>query len=327
MTMPPDAHRLIQEVLTDLGWPADAVAIAEKVRRLNIGLPLEDEFSVVCAWLGKCELLHKLDQQQVPLASQQKFQVPDILARFTTLAIKSPVLIEVKSKAQNTLSFTPEYLQRLKNYADLLNMPLLIAWKFHSMWMLFDVKHMKMAKKNFNIDMGTALRESLLGALVGDVAYKIGPGAGIHLRFRKDELMGTERAENGYTEEWKMTVDEVTFSDYMGNDLVDLDSEVQSLFTAWDMEKREEHTKSHLHVHFIAGSDGMQFAHTALVRLLNWESPNNDLPHWRSLLRKDQVTTNVSNFSAALDKALRQKIVSHIFHVQPNTWPDFLPPR
>jgi hypothetical protein len=34
----------------------------------DIGLPVEDEFSVACAWLGKCQLLHKLDQHQVPIA-------------------------------------------------------------------------------------------------------------------------------------------------------------------------------------------------------------------------------------------------------------------
>lgn len=68
----------------------------------------------------------------------------------------------------------------------------------------------------------------------------------------------------------------------------------------------------------------MQFAHVALVRLLNWESRHDGDPHWRGLLRKEQVTANVANFSAALDKALRQKVVSHIFHFQPHAMPDFL---
>jgi hypothetical protein len=36
--VPPDAARLIQDVLATLGWPADAAIIAEEVRRLNIGL-------------------------------------------------------------------------------------------------------------------------------------------------------------------------------------------------------------------------------------------------------------------------------------------------
>ncbi|AZC00063.1 hypothetical protein DKE52_002750 [Acinetobacter pittii] len=97
---PHDLPRLIQEVLAQLGYDLDSDTVAEQVRRLDIGLPVEDEFSVVCAWLGKCQLLHKLDQQQVPVTSKQRFQVPDLLAKFSTQTNKSPVLIEVKSKKE-----------------------------------------------------------------------------------------------------------------------------------------------------------------------------------------------------------------------------------
>jgi Holliday junction resolvase len=253
---------------------------------------LEDEFAVVCAWLGKCQLLHKLDQQQVPVASKDVFQVPDLLAKFSTQSSHAPVLIEVKSKKENVLSFTPGYLKKLQNYADLVGMPLLIAWKCHSWWMLFEAKHMTKAKKNFNISLNTASRENLLGALAGDVAYKVGTGAGVHLRFRKDKLLGTEEAFEGYVEKWAMTVDEVNFTDYQGQHRKDLDAEVQSLMTTWNLEKQEEHTESHMHLSFIAGNEGIQFAHSALVHLLDRESPHEDGPHWRGLLRKEQVTAN-----------------------------------
>jgi len=321
---PTDLPRLIQDVLTELGYDADAAAVAERVSRLDIGLPVEDEFSVVCAWLGKCQILHKLDQHQVPIASKQEFQVPDLLAKFSTQTTKSPVLIEVKSKRDKLLSFKPEYMGRLKSYADLVGMPLLVAWKFYSLWMLFEARHMKKANKNFNITVETAMRENLLGVLAGDVAYKIGAGAGVHLRFRKDKLLSKEKTDDGYTEGWAMTIDDVGFTDREGARRSDLDGEVQSLFTAWDLAEKEEHTASHIHVHFVAGEEGMEFAHTALVHLLRWELPHNDRPHWRGLLRKEQVTANVTNFSAALDAAFQQKVVSHIFHVQPHTMPGFL---
>lgn len=321
---PPDLPRLIQDVLAELGYDADAVTVAGRVSRLDIGLPVEDEFSVVCTWLGKCQLLHKLDQHQVPIVSKQEFQVPDLLAKFSTQSSKSPILIEVKSKKDQVLSFKPEYMKRLQNYADLVGMPLLVAWKFHNLWVLFEARHMKKADKNFNITLETAMRENLLGVLAGDVAYKIGAGAGVHLRFRKDRLLGTEKNDEGYTEQWAMTIDDVSFTDREGFRRTDLDGEVQSLFTAWDLEEKEEHTESHVHMHFVAGDEGMQFAHTALVYLLNWESPHADRPHWRGLLRKEQVTANVANFLAALDRAFKQKVVSHIFSFQPHAMPDFL---
>lgn len=322
--MPPDGARLIQDVLAELGWSANATDVADSVRRLDVGLPVEDEFSVVCAWLGKLSLIHKLDQQQVPVASRQEFLVPDLLAKFSTQSTKTPVLIEVKSKQDKTLSFRPDYLQRLQNYADMLGMPLLIAWKFHNLWMLFEARHLQKAVKNFNISFEGAMRENLLGVLAGGVAYKIGAGAGVHLCFRKDKLLEVAKTESGYTEQWLMTIDNVNFTDYQGACRADLDSEVQSLFSAWDLEEQEEHNESHICLRFVAGKEGMQFAHTALVKLLNWESPHDERPHWRSLLRKERVTENVANFSAALDAAFQQKIVSHILHVQPHVMPNFL---
>ena len=39
-----DGDRLIQEVLTELGRDAEARKIAENVRRLDLGLPSEDQF-------------------------------------------------------------------------------------------------------------------------------------------------------------------------------------------------------------------------------------------------------------------------------------------
>jgi hypothetical protein len=113
-TAPRDAERLIHSVLTELGWDTDVSAVAARVRRLDVGLPCEDEFSVVCAWLGKCLLSHKLDQHQLPISSRKEFQVPDLLAMFTTQKTKSPVLIEIKYKKGKTLSFPPDYLDRLK---------------------------------------------------------------------------------------------------------------------------------------------------------------------------------------------------------------------
>ncbi len=184
---------------------------------------------------------------------------------------------------------------------------------------------MKKAAKNFNIKLDTAMRENLLGVMAGDVAYKVGAGAGVHLRFRKDKLIESEESEDSYTEQWIMTIDDVSFTDREGKRRTDIDDEVQSLITAWDLEEKEEHTDSHIKLSFVAGDVGIQFAHTSLVHLLNWELPHGNGPHWRSLLRKEQITSNVVSFSAALDAAYRQRFVSHIFHILPHAMPEFLP--
>jgi hypothetical protein len=119
------------------------------------------------------------------------------------------------------------------------------------------------------------MKENLLGILAGDVAYTIGAGAGVQFRFRKDEKVTQNEGNDGSTEElWKTTIDDVAFTDYNGNRRTDLTSEVQSLFTAWDLEEHQEHTNTHITMSFVAGSEGMQFSHTTLGHLLNWELPS-----------------------------------------------------
>ncbi|MDR7222262.1 restriction endonuclease [Aminobacter sp. NyZ550] len=319
-----DVARLIQSVLAELGWAADAAKVARRVQRLDIGLPVEDEFSVVCGWLGNCRLLHKLDQQQIPLQSRATYQVPDLLAFFSTQNSQRPVLIEVKSSTKRTLSFTEAYIQRLEAYADLLGFPLLIAWKFHSVWMLFEARHMKKAVKNFNIRFGKAMAENLLGALAGDVAYKVGAGVGVHFSMRKQELISSHAEDSVQTDEWLMVVDEVSFTDGDGEKRTDLDGEVQALVATWDLEEKQEHNTTHVKWSFVAGSEGMQFAHVALVRLLHWELPSDDKPNWRKLLGVESASRSIDDFSSALKAALKEKIVSHIFHILPQTPPDFI---
>lgn len=318
------AARLIQSVLAELGWAADASQVARRVRRLDIGLPLEDEFTVVCGWLGKCRLLHKLDQQQIPLRSRDTYQVPDLLGVFSTQNSERPVLIEVKSSRKQTLSFTESYLRKLEAYANLLGAPLLIAWKFHSLWMLFEARHMTKAVTNFNIRYGKALAENLLGALAGDVAYKVGAGVGLHFSMRKRELIKSHTEGAVQTEEWLMEVEDVMFTDRDGARRTDLEGEVQALVATWDLEEKQEHSATHIKRSFVAESESIQFAHVALVRLLHWELPHDGKPNWRKLLGAERVSRNIEDFSSALKTALKQKIVSHIFHVRPQTMPDFI---
>ncbi len=321
---PDDQARLLQEAATQLGWTTEPEHLVNRVRRLEIGLPIEDEFMVLCSWLGKCRLMHKLDQQQVPATSTDELQVPDLVGWFTTQTTTTPVLVEVKSCKDARLSFRSDYHAKLVEYATLLKAPLLIAWKYRSVWMLFDIRHMKKAVKNFNITLQTAMEENLLGVLAGDLAYKVGEGAGLHLRMRKDALLSQTDVNGSPVQEWRLVVDEVKFTDRDGNDCADLSNEVQALFFTWDSEERIVESAAHFHTSFVAGSDGIEFAHRALVDLLSWESSTDGRPHWRGLLQRQKITENIDNFTAAVYAGFKAKVISHIFHVSPRTMPEYV---
>ena len=129
---------LISEAIQRLGPDADPGSVTEDVRRLQVGLPAEDEFSVLLTWLGRCRLVHKLDQRQSPRSSRESWAVPDLVAVFDYHGHELPVLIEVKTTRFNInrLSWRRAYRDALVRYADMLNLPLLVAWRFGNIWTL-----------------------------------------------------------------------------------------------------------------------------------------------------------------------------------------------
>jgi hypothetical protein len=230
----------------------------------------------------------------------------------------------VKCKANKKLSFTKAYHTKLLGYADALKMPMLVAWKFHSMWMLFDIRNMKLAKTNFNIDLNEAMRQNLLGALVGDVSYKLAEGAGVHFVFAKEELIHTDKTnDDSYTETWQMRVSEVWYTKG-GGDKTALHPETGQLFTTWDLAEREQHSETSIEKSFYVKAQGMEFGHRALVHLLDWEGRERDAGGWRALTKENKITRSVSDFRAALERAMSEGVVSHVFHQVPVTLPDFL---
>lgn len=318
---PPDIERLIQDVLADLGFDADAGDVARRVRKLNHGLPAEDEFVVICAWLGRTRLLHKLDQHQVPISSKSEFQVPDVLVVFEA---GGPFLIEVKVCNDRTLSFKPDYHARLVRYADLLCAPLLVAWKHYSLWTLVDIRHFALARKNFNLSHSEAMRQNLLGVLAGDVAFKLAEASGIHLDITKEKLVETRPTEDGFEETWQMRVTGVEFTIKDGEVRTNLHPETTQLFATWDLQSSEVHSPTHIRQSFTVGPQGIEFAHRALVSLLAWEKREDDPVNWRTLLRAPEITRSIAHFGAALERGLAEGVVHMILHQTPATVPDFL---
>lgn len=96
------------------------------------------------------------------------------------------------------------------------------------------------------------------------------------------------------------------------------------MFTAWDLEEKQEHSESHIKVSFVAKGDSAMFAHMALVHFLRWGLKEGQQIHWRSFLAKENIIKNMENFTSAVEKALEQGVVYHVLHQQPHTVPDFV---
>ena len=318
-----DLARLTYEAITHLGDEADAEAVANRVQRLDKGLPAEDEFMVLCAWLGQCSLIHKLDQVQMPPDSTKKYQVLDLLASFAVNDKQVTVLIEVKTSQDNVLSFRPDYYEKLASYAELLGLPHLIAWKWRGVWCLFETTHMVQRNKNYNINWQTALQENLLGVLAGDFSYQLGEGVGIHIRFRKTELLETSSLENR-TEEWATVIDDVYYTNNKDERIGAPDARIQAAVMIADLEENTEVTETHIFQHYNAPKDTGLFAHAALVRMLRFRTAEDGKIHWRSHLKDASALKSISGFKETVTQGIEAGLVRYVFTLQPKRKPEFI---
>ena len=190
--------------------------------------------------------------------------------------------------------------------------------------MLFQIEHLKVARTNWNIRLEHALKENLLGVLAGDFSYSLHPDCGLHLLMRKDELLETVQEEGGFTEQWKMTCEDVYFTNGKGEAVRNLPDDVQSLFVAWPLEERQDHSDTHITMSYVVSQHSSLFAHMALVHLLRFEVPQGQGLDWRSLLHRSQIVRGVEDFRSAVTSAMECSIVRTILHQQPHTKPEFL---
>lgn len=180
--------RQIVEVL-DLAETATPEEVLRRLEHLQRALAPELEISLILNWLGRCRLVHRLGQEQLPLNSADTYRVPDLLAVFAYGRQLIATLIEVKTTAnefggpilQSSLEIKPHQVR----YAELVGLPLLVAWRNGPLWTLFDAKRAQLALSNYRIDFETAMKENLLGLLAGDFAYRLLPGSAIRMVITK----------------------------------------------------------------------------------------------------------------------------------------------
>ncbi|MCP4602343.1 MAG: restriction endonuclease [Proteobacteria bacterium] len=306
--------RLIYEAAQELGW-SDPAAIAKFVRRLERGLPAEDELSVIFHWLGQCRLVHKIDQLPYPPGVLKDYRIPDLLAVFEVENTRVPVLIEVKKSTKRTLSWRPDFLGALKRYSALVDLPLLVAWKHQSFWTLFEARHLKKAVKNYNITFEMAMKENLLGLLAGDFSFSFRPGAGIHMKIRK--LQARDHGFDG-------VIEEAYYLNAKGERHTTVYGLMQ-LFLCIEQDVSIHEDENHVLQSFVVQtSEQMVFAHRALVTILSTFQKDRGPIRWHRLLKKDSSSSLAISPHRAAHSALAAGFIQYIINQQPVSAPTFL---
>src|SRR5687768_16699842 len=91
--------RFLLDALPHLSGNQDRAALEQELMSLQRNLEPEHEFALILSWLGRCRLIHKLGQEQLPHSSTRTYRVPDLLVVFEYEGRAVPTLIEVKTTA------------------------------------------------------------------------------------------------------------------------------------------------------------------------------------------------------------------------------------
>jgi Holliday junction resolvase len=321
--------RRLAEVLARLGNNASPTRIAERVKQLERGLPAEDHFMLLLSWLGKCHLVHRLDQEQFPPQKPPSLRAPDLLAMFHYEGGTLPVLIEVKKTAKMKLKWSESYYNGLIEYAKILNLPLLVAvqWQEDGLWTLCDSRTFAKANTNYHLDAKAAFDNNLMCELAGDFLCGLRPHVGMHMTLKK--LGPPIRDDDGSILSMDAEITDAHFTDADGNRLSSLRTGIFELFLATDQDVSLEETVAAVIQRFVITdrSPSVFAQHLLLqahlgVKRFRAEGP---IP-WRRLLDRQRFTFSGRDLLAATALGM-QNITRQSQALRPHTWPSFLGPE
>ncbi len=315
--------RLLFEATEGQGPRADSKEVIARFKRLEMGLPAEDEFALMLAWLGKCRLVHRLDQQQSPPESRSNYQVPDLLAIFDFEGKELPVLIEVKTSKKKRLSWKVQYWDKLKRYAGAVQLPILVAckWTEAGLWSLVDLDCFDASEATKKLQFADAVQNDLLGILAGNFYYTFQPRVGLHLKFEKISEAPSEEPD---TRTYRMIVREAYFYNSKGEVRAKLANWLFPMFLDYDHETRTVDGDKFLDQdYFIPDPAAMQIAYKLLPQVVRGLAQGQK-PHWRKLLRDCDFAISCPELQRSASKEFETGMLQYIMEYRPKQLPSFL---
>jgi hypothetical protein len=226
-------------------------------------------------------------------------------------------LIEVKTTPfdNNVLSWPSSYRERLIRYANMLDLPLLIAWRFGTFWTLIDVRQLVPSPVRYKVTFLEALKNTLMTELAGDFSFSLRPGCGMHFKIRK-----LEETADGF----HGVIEDAFWMNANGERLKQAPG-VFPLFLCLEQESTVVEDGPIVTQSFVIPDAAQaEFASRALGTLLRFSTRTNDA-HWRRALEKKISPPYAAD---GLRKAAQDALDSGFLHlglnIRPASLPDFL---
>jgi Holliday junction resolvase len=313
----------VAEVLAELGSPLDPRTAARRILQIQTGKGAEAEFAVLLSWLGRCSLVHRLDQVQLPPDSKKTQKVPDLLAIFRYKGRDLPVLIEVKASKKRRLKWSSEYYQAMVAYAAQLRLPLLVAFNHTpvGLWALCDVSAFeRQPTGSYVLNHETALRHTLLSELAGDFVYQFWDGVGMHLLLTK--LEQSDVRPDG--SKWLVRVDEASLTDGLGRCLKTLGPGAWWMFLGTEQDDETVDHPEHFSQSFVVRPDTSQMAHRLLPLVVGGLAKYGEPIQWRREMERHAFRIRGPRLADEARAAISRAVIKYVYTLRPAVLPRFL---
>ncbi len=317
-----DAAHAVVRSAESLNWNlADTQAFLRRVQHVEYGLSAEIEFAAILRWLGRCRFVHRLSEEVLKDPAHDTMEVPDLLAVFSDGGDKRAALIEVKTSDELTLVWTRSYLEKLNAYAELLNLPLLVAWRPRRVgfWMLFDPALAEpLDDRRVQTSFDRAVKNDLMSVLAGD--FYLVPEAGAGLRIEAKRIGEKQAKADGHQAMFRIT--DACFHDAANMRVTDVPNSIAwMIFSA--LEDRRD-VNDEMIVQSFTASGGMTRAQLVLRTAVGFSLKEGKRIHWKAVGKNlDSVLTREALLRDA--QARFGSFVQYVFHQQPQIMPSFVP--
>jgi hypothetical protein len=233
--------------------------------------------------------------------------------------VKTSVPSDPTTFIKKRLELNPGYLR----YANLLRIPLLVAWRHGGIWSLFDFRCAALSRTNYHIPFFAAMEENLMGILAGDFSYRPTAGTTLRLPIRKH----TERdpSTGGFDGHFYDT----HFLNPSGVRLPEI-PHLEYLFRTWPNESVITENASDVVQDFVIPElEYVDFASRTLLRLIeslvrvraadvNWRSIIHDAAH---------LVHGAGQLRTLVESGWKHGVISKVVKQRPGRIPDFLAER
>lgn len=317
----------LASVIRELDPSVSAHEIIRKIKNIDLGLSVEDEFQAIITWLGRCKVCHKLENIEFHSRNFMKINIPDLFAVFEFNSIKIVTAIEVKSNSNNKLDWKAQYYDDFLSYQEAIGIPVLVAWKHNDfgIWTLNALSSFKKAVSNYHLTMEDSFKDNLLSCIAEDRAYQLCDGVGLHIESKKQSIVGNDLSSG--EEIWNVLITDAWFSDSSNEKYKNIPNGIWPLFLASSLTAISTINDPVVIQEYVFKSkeeDGLslQYLHMALPIIIKF-TQSDDTIKWREMLQSDSLPVSGDELRKTLLNTIGP-FTRYVISVEPSHIPEFL---